>query len=345
MSTNLQKITMFCLLLFLIIVGLIYGKPFLAPLALASLFSLLLVPLCNAFEKKGLKRKFASILCTLLLVIPLIIVITLIAREALELTETVQPLEEQTETIVYTAQGFLKNFLGATLEQQIEHIRSQITTIVRLISSMLRGTFLYLAQSLAIMVLVLIYTFFFLYYRAKLEQFILQVTNKHDHTEVKEVIGQVQHMTSRYLLGILMVIAILAILNSLALSLLGIQHPLLLGTLAATLNVIPYIGVILGSSIPVIVTLVTGGSLQLALTIIGVLGGIQLLDNHFITPNIIGSQVHVNPLVIILFAVLGGLVWGIIGIMVFIPFTGIIKIILDHVPYLKPYAYLMSSDY
>jgi predicted PurR-regulated permease PerM len=81
-----------------------------------------------------------------------------------------------------------------------------------------------------------------------------------------------------------------------------------------------------------------------AFAILGILAVIQLLDDYLIEPYIVGGNVHLSPLAIIVILVIGGLLWGVAGMILFIPFLGIAKIIFDHVPSLQPYGFLIGDN-
>jgi predicted PurR-regulated permease PerM len=69
---------------------------------------------------------------------------------------------------------------------------------------------------------------------------------------------------------------------------------------------------------------------------------VQFTENYVLTPNIVGGNVKINPLFIIIGLIAGGLIWGIPGMLVIIPFLAILKIIFGHIPNLAPYAYLLG---
>jgi predicted PurR-regulated permease PerM len=70
---------------------------------------------------------------------------------------------------------------------------------------------------------------------------------------------------------------------------------------------------------------------------------VQFLEGNFITPNIVGSKVGVNPLAAIVALILGGMIWGVAGMILSIPFTAILKVIFDHVPGLEPIGFLLGE--
>src|SRR5690606_27129207 len=107
--------------------------------------------------------------------------------------------------------------------------------------------------------------------------------------------------------------------------------------LAGFLNIIPYIGVLIGSLFPVVLALITKDTPMYAVGALGVCVLTQFLENNVITPKVVGSSVSINPLASI-FALLGfGMLWGVIGMVVAIPLMGMLKIVCDAVPGLQPY--------
>jgi predicted PurR-regulated permease PerM len=150
-------------------------------------------------------------------------------------------------------------------------------------------------------------------------------------------------MVHSYIVGLLIVITIIAVLNIVGLLALGIKYAVFLGILSAALTVIPYIGIIIGAALPVLVALITKDSLLYPLGVMAIFAFVQFLEGNFITPNIIGSKVNVNPLAAIVALIIGGKIWGIIGMIMAIPMCGILKIMFSHYPRLKPYAILLQS--
>jgi predicted PurR-regulated permease PerM len=80
------------------------------------------------------------------------------------------------------------------------------------------------------------------------------------------------------------------------------------------------------------------------LGVVAIFGFVQFLEGNLITPNIIGSKVNINPLAAIIALIIGGKVWGVVGMILAIPICGILKIIFSHFDRLKPYAILLSSS-
>lgn len=162
--------------------------------------------------------------------------------------------------------------------------------------------------------LVFLYTFFLLWFRKDLRQFLVIQFKKADRKAGQEMIGRIARVVRSYTFGLLQVIGILAILNSLGLWIIGIDYPLLWGTLAAFLAIVAYYQLI------------------------------QQIEGNFITPYVIGSNVKINPLVAILSLLIGGAIWGIAGLILSLPFAAILRIILSYLPPFKPLSALMSDE-
>jgi predicted PurR-regulated permease PerM len=154
---------------------------------------------------------------------------------------------------------------------------------------------------------------------------------------------KIQSVVKNYIMGLLLVMVIIAALNTVGLLILDIRYALFFGTLAAFLNIIPYLGIIIGSALPIIMALLTKDTIWYAVGVAGVFAFVQFLEGNFITPNVVGSKVSVNPLAAILALILGGVIWGISGMILSIPFTAITKVIMDNIEPLEPFGFLLGE--
>jgi len=188
-----------------------------------------------------------------------------------------------------------------------------------------------------------IYIFFMLYYKENFKHFIKKVDRSKDNN-LTNISEEIKEMVHNYIVGLSIVITIIAFLNSVGLAILGIKYAFFLGVLSAILTIIPYIGVFIGGLLPFLVALLTKDSFFYPLAVVGLMAIVQFLEGNFITPNIVGSKVNVNPLAAIVALVIAGKVWGILGMILAIPITGITKIIFSHYDRLKPYAILLESS-
>jgi predicted PurR-regulated permease PerM len=193
------------------------------------------------------------------------------------------------------------------------------------------------------LIIIYAYIVLFLYYRHRLRDAIVMMFPPQRKERTKHALREAGAVGQSYLGGMFIVTTILGFLNSFWLYLIGIEHPLLFGFLAGYLNFIPFIGTLVGSILPIGMALLTESTIVPALLVAVSFTFNQILEETVLTPKIVGSKVNVNPLFIIFAIVLGNMVWGIPGIVLFIPLTAIVKIIFDHVDELKPLAHFLGQ--
>jgi predicted PurR-regulated permease PerM len=195
---------------------------------------------------------------------------------------------------------------------------------------------------LATLFLTPVYIFMILYYQTHLTEFIHRLCGGDQAEKVSEILTETKTIIQSYLVGLFAEFAIIAALNSMGLLVLGIEYALLLGLLAALLNIVPYLGGIVAMGLIMLVALVTKSPIFMFYVLI-LYTIIQLIDNNYIVPKIIGSKVKLNALVSLLAVILGGAIWGIPGMFLSIPLTAILKLIFDRIDSLKPIGFLLGD--
>lgn len=161
---------------------------------------------------------------------------------------------------------------------------------------------------------------------------------------VLDVMVRISDLSRKYLRGVLTVALIYGTLCSIGFLSIGLEYAILLGFLLAFLNVIPYIGALIGSCLVIFVALVTNDSAWTAVAAIGVCLAVQFLDGTFITPKVVGSSVSINPLASMIALIGFGALWGVAGMILAIPLTGMLKVICDSIPSLQAWGYLLGEE-
>lgn len=171
----------------------------------------------------------------------------------------------------------------------------------------------------------------------------MRLYQNEDEGKVRKVVDDISHVSQSYLTGRAISITIIAVLYAVGLSIVGIKNAIILAGIAAILTIIPYVGTVLGGLFPVMMALVTEDTIQPAVWAVVVMFVIQTIDNYFIEPNVVGGEVNLSALVSILSIIAGGMLWGVPGMILFLPLFGIIKIVCDHVEPLKPIGYVLAD--
>ena len=144
--------------------------------------------------------------------------------------------------------------------------------------------------------------------------------------------------------GMVVVYVIVGTLNSIGLLLLGIPHAILFGFMASILTVVPYVGIIAGSLLPMAMAWITYDSIWYPIGIAGVFTFVQYLEANVIFPVAVSSRLNVNTLVMLVVIFAGGILWGVAGMILFVPFLGIAKLVADHNPKWKTVSMLLGTE-
>jgi hypothetical protein len=123
----------------------------------------------------------------------------------------------------------------------------------------------------------------------------------------------------------------------------GIDYAWFFGSLASLLMLLPYIGIAIGSILPALFALATKDSALYALGVVAWFQVVQFLEGNIITPNIVGSKVSINPLMAIIGILLGGMLFGLAGLIIALPFIATLKVIFDSNPNMEAFGFLIGE--
>jgi predicted PurR-regulated permease PerM len=318
-------------------------KEILIPLLFAVLISILLHPVCERMEKWRFPRILAITLSILLFIIVIAVLIYLVSVQVAGFADELPRITEKAEA--YLDQLFVmgEQYFGISRSEQVTEAQKYLVNLLSDSRALLLGTLVATTSTLTTVTLVPLYVFFFLLYRDFFRQFVHKAFYKVPNFKLDKVLNKIYEVIQSYMAGLLLVIGIVGILNTIGLLLLGIDYAVFFGFLAAFLILIPYIGILIGSLFPALMSIITEDSAWYALGVVGVMGFVQFLEGNFITPNIVGSKVSVNPLAAIVMLLLGGQLWGLPGLILALPLTAILKVIMDADSRLEPFGFLLGE--
>lgn len=183
-----------------------------------------------------------------------------------------------------------------------------------------------------------------MYYKSNFKRFIIQSFEKSSRPDIKETLKKIKDTIQSYIGGLGLVIVILSTLNTIGLTLIGIEHAIFWGCLAGALAIIPYIGTMLGGLLPFIFALSSAEASWQPYAVIVYYLIIQQIEGNFITPKIVGDKVDINPLFALIAILFFASYWGIAGVILALPLISILKIILAQFKQTENLSILMSSD-
>jgi predicted PurR-regulated permease PerM len=305
-----------------------YAKPILMPLVVAAVLSVILLPIVKTLERWKFPRLLAIslILTVLVLLIPLIGY--LLFQQSAAIAEDLPELSTRFSAWYQHLVSYLDQTWGIDTTQQAAYIQSGIDRLLSGSGTFIQSTIDATTSLLGYIALIPIYMFLMLLNRERFTGFLLHLNHTSKEENVVQVINQVQAVLQNYVAGLALVIGIMAVLNVSGLLLLGIPYAVFFGLIAAFMTIIPYVGVLIGAIPPILVALLMTDSLFYPIGVIILFVMVQSLEGNVITPKIVGDKVSINPLAAMVALVIGGFVWGAIGMILSIPLTGVLKVIL-----------------
>ncbi|MCC8425783.1 AI-2E family transporter [Mucilaginibacter sp. UR6-11] len=310
------------------------------PLAFAAFLSILLNPLCNRFERLGLRKIYAIVLAMLIMLIGVASVFYFLSTQIIQFGDSLPALQQKFAELFIQVKDWVAQTFGLAVKKQDQMIKSALDSSQGIVSSTLGS----LLGTLAIIFLLPVYIFLMLYYKTLILNFLYEVFAEENSKKVSEVLMQTKTAIQSYIVGLLIEMMIVAAMNSAALLALGVKYALLIGCIGAILNLVPYLGGIIAIALPVLMVTVTKDGYSTQLLVILAYIVIQFIDNNILVPRIVSSKVQINSLISIVVVLLGNAMWGLAGMFLSIPFIAVLKIIFDRIEGLKPWGKLLGDS-
>lgn len=320
------------------------GKAIVVPIIFAIFLAFLLYPICRKLESKKFPRILAILTTMLSVAILLFGMITLFTFlfsglfEDLEIFKTrimatIQAALEWVATIPWLQKG-----VAPLLQDGGSGLFNRFSTSI---GNMLVSSTAFIGY----LGIVTVYSFLFLLYRSAFKKFILSWFKGSRYNEMETMLYKFQKVTQSYFGGMFIAIILIGTINSIGLFFIGVDNAILFGFFASFLAIIPYIGTSIGSLLPALYALVNYDELWKAIAVLVFFQGVQAVEGNFITPRIVGHQVSINPLVAIVALLVGGVFWGIAGMVLSLPLIALTRVLLDNFEDTKPFAHLLSDKF
>lgn len=331
----------------LTIYGLIHAKAFLAPLTVAAILALLLLPIVRKLEHWKLSKGLVALLGTLIVLAGSIGFFILVAVQLNNVVEKWDIIKDTMQPKIEQTTKFLIDNTPVTQEKLVG-LKKNIKNFNIIGSSNTSGSALTYVTSIVsffgVYLLVFVHIYFMIRYRSKFKKFVLKFFSNDSNDEVRETIHEITQVAQGYLLGKLKLIVVLAVVYSIGLGFSGVSNFILIAILAAVLTLIPYLGNIIGYGLSIIFGYLINGELGVLIGITATFVVAQFIESYVLQPYVVGDEVDLNPFFVILIVILGNLIWGIVGMVVAIPMLGILNVIFLHVPPLKPFGFLLKKN-
>lgn len=339
-SSRIQQVShsLVCLIFGVIILR--EGAFLLVPLLWGIFFAFALNPVVNWLENRRLPRALAILISIALVLVLAAGVIYLFSKQMAGLLKDVPEIRSSLKDFLDQYLGYLNNQFGFEMDYE-----KAVDSLGRLINTEnFNGLLVQTGKALALIGIIPLYIFLLIYYKDFFWEFLNKLNTTKKQAFLLTWTEDTALMIQAYLTGLLKVTAIVAVVVGCFFYVIDIQYFVLFALFIAVFNLIPYVGVVFSSFFTVLYVFLTTDSVFFPILTLGVLWGVQLLENNIITPIVVGAEVKLNALVVLLAILVGGWIWGVSGMILFIPILGLLKMTLEKSEKYKAYAYLLGDQ-
>ena len=322
----------------------VLAQGLLAPLLMAFFISIMLLPVYRFFKVRGVPDVLGIVISLLALVVVFGLIIWFFSSQVANLISDFPVIKENVTRHLSTLSGWVEERTPFSTDEQLKFINEQSAKLLDYAGTLLGGAAGSVTSVVVFLGLLPIYIFLILFYKNLLLRFVFLWFPPERHEKVEETLREMQVIIKSYLFGLLIQVTYMTILLGGILLLIGIKHALLIGLIFAFLNLIPYVGALLGNIIGVLLTLASSSELWPIVTVLGVIAGVQFLDNNILMPRIVGSKVRINALATIVGVVVGGEIAGITGMFLSLPIIAVLKVVFDRTENFKQWGVLFGDE-
>ncbi len=321
-----------------------FGSTLFVPLSFALLISCVLYPVCVWLEQHKFSRMGAIIMSLSLLTIIFSLLLYLLFSQLVGFFQEWPQLQSKLAGAAEDISVWLSSTLSIEREKQIQWLNKLLndsgTGAISVISKMISAS----AVGAVFFILIPIYAVLILYYRHKWMEVLYRLFPTEGRDRIREIVKLSVQSYYSFIKGMAVVYLIVGVLNSSGLFLLGIPHAFLFGFIASILTFIPYVGILAASLLPISMAWITYNSIWYPIGVIGIFALVQYLEANLIFPLAVSSRLKINALVTIAFIFAGAIIWGVSGMILFIPFLGILKLVADRTPSLKTLSLILGDE-
>lgn len=328
----------------LIVISIIYLQSVLIPIAYAMVIALTLFPLVQKLEKKRFPKSIAIILPIILISVFIAFILFVLTYELVVLSTKFNALQPNLENKLTEIQIWLDKTFHWSNEMQFNWLQDTLLKNMQSIGMIIQNLLQTFSYVLFYTIIITIYIYLLLYYRKKLVDFFLSFFEDSEKEKISNAIFESVKMFAEFIKGMIAVYFVVAVLNTIGLWFLGVENPVFYGILTSMMTIIPYVGIIVSSLLPISISWISTGDLWQPLGIVFVFAVVQYLEANLIFPYIVGRKINLNTLVSLLSIFCGGLIWGVSGMILFLPMVAIFRIFASHFENLKNWTKFLGND-
>jgi predicted PurR-regulated permease PerM len=325
-----------------------YAEPILVPVVIGITLAFILNPAVRLLRRAKLPHVVAVVVVMFLALIIFLSIAALIAAQTGELVVQLPGywagFKAQLENLLERFPSLAQYLPGALPEDSaglLENVKwNDMASVSKFLFAGLGSAFALLWK----MILILLITTFILVEQEGFKRKLANIFGKEQSGAANAIVDQISSNISGFLSVRFLTTAGLGVVVTIVLLIMGVPYAYVWGPLAGLLNLIPYIGAILGAIPPMIVASIENESMWWLLYVGIFFFILQFLEGNIITPKLVGNRVNLNLTSVLISTLYWGWLWGGVGVILAMPITAAIKVICDHIEPLRPIGSLLDGD-
>lgn len=308
------------------------------PFILGIFFAYLIYPAVEHFEKKGIKRHVSIVFVYLILIVSFVSILVIVLPEALtnmsDLASSMPQIANIYREKVDSCLDFvLKSKFSDGVKQVIHNeildsIRKVELSAINWIKNFLLDSIAFIPAIFKLLISLII-TYYIVKDSNVFKKLIFSLTPTKYRNDISIAGREINCILKNFIQGQLLTALIIAAIETLCLMAVGVKFPLILGIIGGMANIIPYFGPIIGAVPAVLIGLSQSFSIAIKCVLVFVI--IQQIDNAFISPKVIEGKIGLHPLSTILIVIIGGELFGILGMFLSVPVCASCKVVAKRV--------------
>lgn len=345
---DIRSVSLSGLFVLAIFYTLYFAREFILPILLAWILSCLLAPIVRALKQIHIPEPLSALLIILALLGTLSLGVYRLSEPA---GEWIQKAPQSLSGVRAKLQRILRPVEGVQettkeIEKMTNLGNDEKSTAVEIKKPGLGEVVLSGAKNFILVGGVTLVLLYFLL--ASGDMFLLKLVKilptLEDKKVAVEIYRQIEKNVSTYLSVVTLINIGFGCIIGLAMYLLGMPNPLLWGVMAAILAYIPYLGSLVGIGTVSVVAILTFDEMLRILMVPAIYFALDSIEANLVTPTILGQRLALNPVILFIWLIFCGWIWGITGALLAVPLLAIIKIMSDQVEQLAPIGEFLGSE-
>ncbi|WNQ13022.1 AI-2E family transporter [Paenibacillus aurantius] len=308
----------------------LFLKAVLMPFAVALMISYVLNPVVNLLHHRKVPRTVAVLLIYAVFITSMTVIlmnlIPMFIRQLMELNEHMPQLNVRAQSIMndFNENRYLPDSVRAGINRALTKMETGVSTMITDYINGIGNTI----NMLFVAFIIPFLAFYFMKDFQVIERGILASVPKKHRKQTVKLFLDIDRALGNYIRGQLLVCVIVGLLAYIGYWIIGMPYPLLLASVVALMNIIPYLGPFFGAAPAILMAAAV--SWKMVVYVIIVNTAVQILEGNVISPQVVGRTLHMHPLTIIFALLVGGEFAGVVGLILAVPFFAVLKVLVQH---------------